>query len=67
MSFVIFEVDAAVEEVDGVGVGGDGDGVAAGFGGVDASGAGAEVEGVLLDFVIFEVDDGHRAGFAVAD
>ena len=64
---VFLEVDAAVEDVDGVGVGGNGDGEASALGGIDAAGAGAEVELVLVDVAGLEIDDGEVTGFAVTD
>ena len=41
---MLFQVDAAVEDVGGVGVAGDGEGVASAVAGVDAAGAGTEVK-----------------------
>ena len=67
VAFVGFEVDAAVDDMDLVGVGGDGDGVAAVAEFVEAAGAGAHIVGVVGYGIFLEVDDGHSAGFAVAD
>ena len=61
------QVDAAVEDVGGVGVAGYGYGEAPALGGVDAPRPGAQVEGVLFHVAVLQVDDRHHAGLAVAD
>ena len=67
VAVVGFEVDAAVDDMDIVGVAGDGDGVAAVAEFVDAAGAGAHIVGVVGNRVFLEIDDRQGAGFAIAN
>ena len=64
---VFFQVDAAVKDVRGVGVGRHGDGVTPGSAGVDAAGARTQVKFVLVDLAGLQVDYRQRSGLPVSN
>ena len=64
---VLFQVDAAVKNVRGVGVRGHGDGVTPGSAGVDAAGSRTQVKFVLVDLAGLQVDHRQSSGLPVSN
>ena len=57
MVSVRFKVNAAVNDIHGVGVAGNGDGKAPALGRIDPAGAGTQVKLILVDVTGLQIDD----------